>query len=99
MIKGKERMVFALGRDAAGEPMLILGVSQACWDYMKDGKTHHFDLTKAGLPMKLVVFGAPTRDACVKTIEAHNALAGAATLYQPGKDFGIDALGEKETKP
>lgn len=99
MIKGEERMVFALGRDATGESMLILGVSQACWDYMKDGKTHHFDLAKAGLPMKLVVFGAPTRDQCVKTIEAHNARAGAATLFQPGKDFGIDSLREKDAKP
>lgn len=95
MIKGEEKMVFGLGRTAEGEPLLILGVSEAAWTYMKDGKTHHFDFAKAGLPLKMMVFGGATRADCVKAIEAHNERAGAATLYEPGKDYGIDALKEK----
>lgn len=96
MIAGEEKMVFAIGRTAEGEPMLILGVSEAAWTYMKDGKTHHFDFAKVGLPLKMMVFGQATRAECVKAIEAHNQRAGVATLYEPGKYYGIDALQQKD---
>jgi hypothetical protein len=44
----RTRIVFAFS---------LLGVPAGAWDYMKDGKTHHFDLTNIGVPFKLM-FGA-----------------------------------------
>lgn len=88
-MSGEEKMVFAVSK-IGDEPSLLLGIPQAAWEYMKDGKTHHFDLTKAGIPLKLLVFGCEKRGDAVTIIEEHNRRQGMATLYQPGKDFGID---------
>lgn len=97
-MSGDKRMVFGLGQDAAGEAVLLLGVPAAAWEHMKDGKTSHFDLAKAGLPLKVLVFGAATRNDCLKVIELHNSRVGVATFYEPGKNFGIDALNQKDSK-
>lgn len=85
----EEKMVFAVSK-AGDEPMLLLGIPAPAWDHMKDGKTHHFDLTKVGIPLKLMVFGGNTRTEIQAIIEEHNRRQGVATLYQPKKDFGID---------
>lgn len=89
MVKPEEKMVFAVSTDG-DEPLLLLGIPAASWEYMRDGKTHHFDLTKAGIPLKLLVFGGKDHAEMRALIERHNAKQGMATLYQPGKDFGID---------
>ena len=89
MIKPEEKMVFAVSK-AGDEPMLLLGIPASAWDHMKDGKTHHFDLTKVGIPLKLMVFGGNSRAEIQAIIEEHNRRQGISTLYQPGKDFGID---------
>lgn len=88
-MSGEEKMVFAVSK-AGDEPLLLLGIPAAAWNHMKDGKTHHFDLTKAGIPLKLIVFGGETRAEMQAIIESHNQRQGLTTLYQPGKDFGID---------
>lgn len=89
MSKPEEKMVFGISGHN-GELFILLGVPEPAWEYMADGKTHHFDLAKAGAPIKLMVFGGKTRADCLKAIEDHNAKQGVATLRQPGKDFGID---------
>ncbi|MGH8596001.1 MAG: hypothetical protein ACREXT_05020 [Gammaproteobacteria bacterium] len=89
MMAGEDKMVFAVSMDG-DEPMLLLGIPQAAWEYMRGGKTHHFDLTKVGVPIKLLVFGCKDRAEAVAHIETHNRKQGLSTLYQPGKDFGID---------
>lgn len=87
--KPEEKMVFAVSK-VGDEPLLLLGIPASAWEHMKDGKTHHFDLTKAGIPLKLMVFGGKDRAEMQVIIEDHNKRQGLATLYQPGKDFGID---------
>ena len=47
---------------------------------MKDGKTHTFDLTSIGLPVKLMLFGGEGRAEITKTIEEANAARGLAAL-------------------
>lgn len=58
MSEGK-RILFAVAPDGTGDgvPLVIFGISKTAWEYMKDGKTHHFDLTGAGVPVKVVLFG------------------------------------------
>lgn len=87
----EQKVVFGLSPDGQGDgvPLLLLGIPQAAWDYMRDGKTHTFDLTKVGLPVKLVLFGAADHAAARKAIEAANAAAGYPTLDLRREDFAI----------
>lgn len=73
-------------------PLLILGIPTQAWDYMKDGKTHHFDLTKIGLPVKLMLFGAENHDAAMKVLAAGAAANNEAYLDERRRDFSIDEL-------
>lgn len=64
-----QQVVFAVGRgEGDGAPTVILGVSREAWVYMKDGQTHTFDLTKAGVPVKIIMFGAKDRDEAKRLI-------------------------------
>ena len=78
---------------AEGGTMVLLGIPAAAWDYMKDGKTHLFDLTKLGLPIQLVLFGAESHDAAMKVIEARNSRLGIAALDERRADFSINPKG------
>jgi hypothetical protein len=62
--KLEDKIVFALSPSDVG-PILTLGIPQGAWDYMKDGKTHTFDLTSLGVPVKLMLFGASSHDAAL----------------------------------
>jgi hypothetical protein len=53
-IKPEERVVFAISEDKA---VVILGVPATAWEYMKDGKTHTFDLRRFGVPCQIILFG------------------------------------------
>lgn len=55
---GDERVVFAVD---SGMTTAILGVSHKAWLYMRDGKTHTFDLRKMGFPINIVLLGGKTR--------------------------------------
>ena len=92
-----EKVVFAVSPDGQedGVPLLLVGVSEAAWEYMKDGKTHHFDLTLIGLPIKLMLFGAKDRAAVIETIETANNNRGVASLHLRDRDFGIKPRGAK----
>jgi hypothetical protein len=85
----ENQVVFLKGKTPDGTPMIVLGVTREAWVYMKDGKTHTFDLTKAGLPMRLVMFGAKDHAEAMKTIEAIAAKDGMPLLDERRKDFSI----------
>lgn len=87
----EEKIVFAVSPPAKGEvaPVVILGIPKGAWEYMKDGMTHTFDLTKAGLPIKLILFGAESHDAAMKVLSAGIAAKGPAYLDERNKDFSI----------
>lgn len=89
MAKPEEKMVFAIS-ELDGQPLIVLGIPEAAWEFMKDGKTHHFDLSKVGIPVKVMVFGGKDQAECLKVITDANAARGIATLSEPGKDYGID---------
>lgn len=98
MQQDKEQKV-AVGLGEAlpgGVPVLLLGIPAGAWEYMQDSKTHTFDLTKVGLPLKLVMFGAPTYDQVVETMDvAARASSGQGLIDHPGRagdppHIGID---------
>ena len=80
----EEKMVFAVGKMPDGVPVVILGISQAAWDYMKDGKTHTIDLTSLGHRLKFVLFGGKDRADVLRQIPMDTG-----TLNLTGMDFGF----------
>jgi len=83
-----EKCVFCIANSAVG-PVLTIGVPQAAWEYMKDGKTHNFDLTSIGFPIKLILFGAESHDAAMRTLEQAAKQQGVAILDERRRDFDI----------
>ncbi|TIL29992.1 hypothetical protein [Mesorhizobium sp.] len=86
-----EKLVFAVSPAGQGDgvPILLVGVPNGAWEYMKDGKTHHFDLTKAGVPVKLLLFGAESHAAAMKVIDDAMKASGTAYLDERLTDFAI----------
>lgn len=87
----EEQVIFCVSPEGQGDgmPVLLLGVSTAAWEYMKDGMAHTLDLTSIGLPIKLLIYGAKDHDAVMKVIEEHNAKRGIATLDERRTDFSM----------
>lgn len=81
----EEKVVCGISPEGTGDgvPLVILGVPKGAWEYMKDGKTHTFDLTAAGVPVKLVLFGGKDHEECSRL------LVQAGTIDARGVDFSI----------
>lgn len=90
----EEKCVFAISPRGQGDgvPLLIIGIPAGGWDYMKDGKTHNFDLTKIGVPIKMVLFGAENHDAAMKVLSDGCAERGEAYLDERQADFSIEPV-------
>ncbi len=84
----EEKMVFAVS-PGDGVPVVLLGIPQGAWEYMKDGKTHTFDLTRVGIPVKLMLYGAKDHDAAMKMIETHMSDRKLPYLDARREDFSI----------
>ena len=89
-----EKIVFCVAQGAPGEaPTAILGIPTGAWVYMADGKTHDMDLTKIGIPVKIILFGGSSHRECMSFIERSAAAGGIVIDDQRRKDFSI---GEKK---
>lgn len=88
MMTPEENIVFAVSPREGGAD-LILGISRAAWEYMRQGQTHTMDLTKLGLPIRLIVFGGADHAEIRAAIDAHNAHLGLETEDQTDRNFGI----------
>lgn len=87
----KEQVVFAIGEpQIPGDvPTLILGITPEAIEYMKDGHCHTFDLRKAGVPIKVMMFGAPDQDTAYEWITSGANKGGTPINDQRKKDFSI----------
>ncbi len=91
-IKKEEQVIFTIGADHDGVPMVVLAVPEKAWEYMKDGKTHNFDLTKAGLNLRIMVFGGKDHESIISTIKQAQGYAEAIKAFD--KDFSIKGPSE-----
>lgn len=80
-MQSEEKVVFAIAED---RKTVILGVSEASWEHMKNGMTHTFDLTSLGVPFKIIMFGGKTRTDVLKPLNMNEN-----TLDLSGLDFGF----------
>lgn len=87
----EQKLVFAIAPQGQGDgvPILMVGVPRAAWLYMKDGKTHHFDLSKIGVPIKFMFFGCKDHADGMKMLEEAIASRGQAYLNKLNEDFSI----------
>lgn len=86
----EDKVVFAVSPgNGDGVPMVLLGIPHRAYKRMKDGRTSTFDLTKVGLPVKLILYGAENHTAAMKMIEGHMAETGTAMLDERRADFSI----------
>jgi hypothetical protein len=90
MSKIEEKMVFGVSPgDGDGIPLVLLDIPKGAWEHMKDGKTHTFDLTKIGMPIKIMLYGADDHAAAMKMIEVHLAERGVPYIDARRDDFSI----------
>lgn len=86
----EEQVVFGIAPTSDGElPVIMLGIPEGAWKYMQDGKTHTFDLTRVGLPVRIMMFGAKDHSAVMKEIEDSMKAAGVPIFDERNKDFSI----------
>jgi hypothetical protein len=87
----EKRMVFAVAPPNPpheNSPMVLLGIPEGAWEYMKDGKTHTFDLTKVGIPIKIMLYGAKDQTEAMSFI--HEQLTGVPVIDErETTDFSI----------
>lgn len=84
-----ERVMFAVAPDENNNPFVLLGIPQAAWEYMKDGKTHTFDFSSIGLNLKIVAFGAKDHDEIRGIIKEYSDADGIPIKEDLEKDFSI----------
>ena len=74
----EERLIFMLSSDDDGNLVLMIGVTEPAFDFMKKtGKTHTLDLRREGAPLKVMVFGGhKTRDEAMQPILDYAEAAG-----------------------
>ena len=84
-----EQIVFAVAPRGEGFDVL-LGVPPPAWEYMKDGHTHTFDLTKLGLTIRIIMYGGPDQSTVRRWIDEHNRSIGIVGVQERGdEDFAI----------
>ncbi len=89
----EEKVVFGIAPSPNG-PVAILGVTAAAWDYMKDGKTHTFDLRGIGFPVQIMMFGAQNHARVVELLGQ-----GAEARGMPVHDSRDEDFSMKESAP
>lgn len=87
----EQKIVFAISPQGQGDgvPLLLVGVPRDAWIHMKDGKTHHFDLSSVGIPIKMMLFGAKNHDEAMAVMNQAIAASGSAYLGERRTDFSI----------
>jgi hypothetical protein len=91
MTDSESKMVFGVSPDGQGDgvPVVLLGIPTGAWEYMRDGKTHSFDLTKIGVPIKILLYGAKDHSAAMKMVEGHMSDRGLPYRDARREDFAI----------
>lgn len=88
----EEKIVFGISPDTDRSAFVILGIPTQAWEFMKDGKTHTFDLTKVGLPIKLILYGAKDHAEAMEKIKGH--IGETNFIDSRHEDFSIKDKGK-----
>ena len=90
------KIAFAIAPIDNGVSLLLVGVPQQAWDYMKEGKTHTIDLTTLGLPIKVALYGGESHKEVMVVLKDYAKNNEIPYLDERDKDFSIKMPDEKE---
>jgi len=79
-----------------GPPLVILGLSEAGWDYCKDGMAHQFDLSPVGCNVRILLTGGKTQASIAEQFMRGASMTGATWNDQRKK---LPTLGIQSGKP
>lgn len=80
----EEKLVVALGTGGDQPvPVVILGMTDAAWEYCAEGQTHLLDMTKLGIPCKLVLFGCRDHKNAAELINTLGVNAQSKSAMSP----------------
>lgn len=87
----EKRIVFAMSPPSRRPVTLLIGMPKASQDYLMDGTglSHDLDLTRAGLPIKLIIFGGKDHDDVKRQLDKAMSIAGVTINDQRNRDFAI----------
>lgn len=85
----EEKIVFGMANTPDGKLVILIGVPNGAWEYMKDGKTNNFDLSRAGVPIQVLVYGGKDHSAVKKVVDDWNAGQGLPSLDLRREDWTI----------
>jgi len=88
-MKQEEKCVFGLAAQGDGSPVAIIGVPKQAWEYMRDGKTHTFDLRALGFPVQIMLFGAENHRHAIDLMGQGAEAAGTPVADLRDQDFGM----------
>ena len=91
----EKKTVFATALSADGKPLILLGIPRGAWEYMRHGKTNHFDFTAAGIGVQLVMFGGPTHASVLATVKGMCVAEGCAPRDETYRDAGFGIVPPK----
>lgn len=94
----EQKVVFAAGPMPDAPPLLMFGIPEGAWEYMKNGKTHTFDLNNVGLPIQIMMYGGKDHDEVMNVIKEHNKKINQPYLDMRNKDFSIKHPPKQEPK-
>lgn len=91
------KVVLAKAEALPGDvPTILMGVPADAWDHMKNVKTHTFDLTKVGIPVKILMFGGADYASVIDLMDVvartatGSPMEGRETALGDLPDLGID---------
>lgn len=86
-----ERVVVAIGTDAdpaSDIATVVIGIPEAAYSAIVDGRTHTVSLTQYGLPVQIVIFREKDTDACRQLLGETAATLGLPTDQLPNVGIG-----------
>jgi hypothetical protein len=91
-----QQIVFAVGNFPDGVLSLLIGVPRDAWIYMRNGGTQQIDLTKAGIPVRIMMWGTKNHESAVRELEAGVKIKGGKVNKDFDKDFAIETNTSEE---
>lgn len=83
------RPVFFLSEASDGKPFIILGIPRGAMNALERGMGHDFDLTSAGVPVRITVMYGKDHQDVLNQIEDVAKQANIPILDERRKDFSI----------
>lgn len=79
------KCIFGISED---KETVLIGIPAAGWEFMKDGRTHTFDLRSLGIPVRIALFGGKDRATLLASLKTTPETVNLTDI-----DFGFGPKG------